>query len=92
MPFKTKRQKERAGKRLLEFVEAQRFSYDSFQNATKSEENKVKVQKQNIARTDFELSIENNHSYILRELLKIAVLASVIIGLQLALRFSGISL
>lgn len=92
MPFKTRRQKERAGKRGLGLVETQRFSYDSSQNATKLEGNKVEGQKQNIAKVNSELSIENNHSYILRELLKIAVLASVIIGLQLTLRLSGISL
>lgn len=92
MPFKTKRQKMRAEKRLLEFVEAQKFSYiSSKKKGEKSPAVGISTQETDKINAATRLTIENNYSFARNELVKIAILASVIIGFQIILRVTGIT-
>lgn len=86
MPFKTKRDKSRAHKRWANFKDDEVIVYKpSVSREDKTEEH---LNKQ----TGNETSIGDDISNTRRDLIKIAILATLVIGLQLLLKFYHIGI
>ena len=87
MPFKTRKHKESAASRRVDFIEnglvtyrAAKFS-DSHESGESAKKSSGKV-----------FSIENSYDYVRSELTLISILAIIIIGLQLALKIFKVSI
>lgn len=87
MPFKTRRQKESAIGRRVNFIEGGLVTYRQGAIDAKSPKGKggTKVRESS-------LGVEESYSYVRTELVKIFILAIIIIGLQLALKVSNLSI
>ena len=85
MPFKTRKQKESAGKKRISFTSNGTVSYGTTtQNTAKAETATVATSKQK--------RIGENYADFKREILKITVLAAVILTLQAILKITKFSI
>ena len=81
MPFKTRRQKESAIGRRVNFIEGGLVSYRTPVTDIKSSHQKLASKA-----GESSLGAGESYSYVKTELIKIFILAIIIIGLQLALK------
>lgn len=85
MPFKTKKQKAHAAKNRVSVTESGFLTYQNTIN-TKA----VEIDKKSDYRISARTIDESQHKGVRRELAKIFLLSSLIIGLQLALKASSL--
>jgi hypothetical protein len=87
MPFKTRRQKESAIGRRVNFIEGGLVTYREAAAAVKRSKEKHAINAR-----ESSLGIEESYGYVRAELIKIFILAIIIIGFQLALKNSNLSI
>jgi len=81
MPFKTKRHKQSAASRRVNFIEGGLVSYRRDVAVRREESSReVKNRKPDV------FGFSESYDYVRSELVKISILAAIIIGLQLALK------
>ncbi len=85
MPFKTKRHKQSAASRRVNFIEGGLVSYrrEARVETIKTDDEKGKNLKSSA------LGLAESYEYVRSELVKISILAGIIIGLQLALKLAN---
>ncbi len=86
MPFKTRRQKQKAQEHFAKFTEGGEVSYIGTHNAKQTQ---AIDDEQNLRNKETTLAFEGN---IRGEIVKIASLAFAVIGLQIILKISHIAL
>ncbi len=84
MPFKTKRHKQSAASRRVNFIEGGLVSY-----RREAPSEKVRLEEKSKNRKSNAFSFEESYDYVRLELVKITILAAIIIGLQLALKLAN---
>lgn len=85
MPFKTKRHKISAASRhVINYSNSATLSYSSKNSLKKEAAESSQIILKNVR------TIEKDYSFVKSELMKILLLATIIIGLQLALKFSNL--
>ncbi len=87
MPFKTRRQKESAIGRRVNLIEGGLVTYRHGVIDLKSPKEKGGTKAR-----ESSLGVEESYGYVRTELVKIFILAIIIIGLQLALKVSNLSI
>ena len=88
MPFKTKKRKKSANTRRITISQQGLAVYESYQSRDKVEDSSIQEVEIKTKKVTQDVG---NYNYVKGEIVKISALASIIIGLQVALRISHIA-